>query len=216
MTALFVGGPLDGLTFNHEQINQVADIVPPRQSESGFRNFILMPTPAGCTRILKEEIKKDDCRDTRQPYEQLRMADGTIEYHDAGAAFGHALWQAEQPLTEEQQELKAKFAAIADRFIERLNESAVTADTEVSFVMLYRDRQGLIFRSEPVVISGKPTLTGFDPEMAKRWADSINLETAIGNINSLVRTAPTDFVDFPGHPSNVLQVYDFELLIRTA
>jgi len=215
MVALFVGGPLDGLSFTHEQINQVADILPV-YSESGHRNFLLMPSPADCTRILRGEITKLDSQGARSTYEQLRKADGSVEYHEAGGALDHALRQKDAPLSAEQEDLKRAFAATADSFIERLRSAGVTADTNVSLVRLFRDRQGNTFRAEPVSIAGRATLTGFDPETAKQMADGMALDTAIGNINSLVRHAPTDYVDHPGHPSNVLQVYDFELLIVDA
>ena len=216
MVALFIGGPLDCLSFTNEQINQVAEILP-TYSESGHRNFLLMPSPADCTRILRGEITKRDCQGQRSSYEQLRKADGSVEYHEAGGGvLGHALRQKNAPLSEEQEELKQMFAASADRFIEQLRSAGVTADTDVCLVRLFRDRQGNTFRAVPVSIAGKATLTGFDPETAKRMADAMALDTAIGNINSLVRHAPTDYVDSPGHPSNVLQVYDFELLIGNA
>ena len=215
MVALFVGGPLDGLSFTHEQINQVADILP-TYSESGHRNFLLMPSPADCTRILRGEITKRDFQGSRSTYEQLRKADGSVEYHEAGGAIGHALRQKDAPLSAEQEDLKRTFAATADRFIEQLRSAGVTADTNVSLVRLFRDRQGNAFRAEPVSIAGRATLTGFDPETAKRMADGMALDTAIGNINSQVRHAPTDYIDYPGHPSNVLQIYDFELLIGDA
>jgi hypothetical protein len=86
----------------------------------------------------------------------------------------------------------------------------------VRLVQLVRDRQGNTFRGEPASITGNVTLTGFGAEAAKRWADAMALDTAIKHVNSLVRGAPTDFVDCPGHPSNVLQIYDFELLINNA
>lgn len=212
MTTLFFGGPLDGLSFTHEQINLVADVVP-TYSECGHRNFLLMPLPAECTRLLRQEITKRECKSLRHPYEQLRKADGTVEYHDAAGAFDHALRQKHAPLSEEQVELKALFADRADSFIERLRAATVTADTDVRIVRLLRDRQGRVFRASPVSIAGKATLTGFDAVAAKRLADSMARDTAIANIGSLVRHAPTDYIDYPGHPSNVLQICDFELLI---
>jgi len=212
MAALFVGGPLDGLSFNHEQINKVAGIVTP-YSESGHRNFLLMPSPADCTRILRGDVTKQECQGERTAYELLRKADGSVEYHEAGGALGHALRQKNAPLTDEQVELKVAFATRADQFIEQLQSAGVTADTDVRLVRLFRDRDGNTFPETPTPITGKATFTGFDPETAKRWADASALRTAIDNVNSLVRHAPTDFVDCPGHPSNVLQIYDFELLI---
>ncbi len=213
MTARFVGGPLDGLVMNHEQINQVAGILP-IYSESGHRNFLLMPSPTECTRILRGEITKDECQGQRHSYEQFRKADGTVEYHEAGGALGHAIRQPSLPLTEEQKELKQTFAEHAETFIQQVRSASITADTEVSLVRLYRDRDGRTFKANPVIISGKPTLTGFDPERAKQFADAVTLDTVVDNINSLVRGAPTDFVDCPGHPSNVLQIFGFELLIK--
>lgn len=212
MVALFVGGPLDGLSFTHDQINQVADIIP-TYSETGHRNFLSMPSPAECTRILRGEISKRDCQDQRHTYEQLRKADGSVEYHDAKGALGHALRQRNAALTDEQQSLKATFAATADRFIAQLRSANVTADTEVSLIRVFRDRQGNVFRASPSVISCKPTLTGFDSATAKQLADGMARDTLEGNINSLVRHAPTDYVDYPAHPSNVLQIFDFELVI---
>jgi hypothetical protein len=213
MVALFVGGPFDGLSFNHEQINHVAEILP-SWSESGHRNFLLMPSPSECTRILRGEITRKDCHDPRHSYEQLRKADGSVEYHDAQGAVGHAFRQQNLPLSEEQVELKKAFADIADRFIERLRAVAMTTDTTVNLVQLFRDRQSSTFRSAPNSIMSKPTLAGFgDSEATERFAAGVMLDTAIGNINSLVRNAPTDFIDYPGHPSGVLQMYDFELVI---
>jgi hypothetical protein len=213
MVALFHGGPHDGLSYTNEQINKVAQILP-TFSESGHRNFLLMPSPTDCTRIIRGETMPDG--GTAHPYEMLRKPDGTMECHDAAGAIGNVLQGKNAPLTEEQQELKKTNAATADKFIEQLRAAAITADTEVSLIQMWRDRQGVTFREGPISIAGKPSVKGLDPEKTKKWEDTLAFDTAIQNINSLVRHAPTDFINCPGHPSNVLQIYDFELLIGKA
>lgn len=214
MVALFVGGPLDSLSFTPDQVNQVAEILP-TYSESGHRNFLLMPSPAGCTQILRGQITKRECQEPRHTYEQLRKADGSVEYHYAEGALGHALRQKTQPLSEEQVELKKAFAAAADKFIEQLRSAAMSTNTEVNLVRRLRDRQGNTVDATPVLIVSKPILTGFG-DSEEKFATAFMLDQGIANINSLVRNAPTDFVDYTGDSSRVLQIFDFEMLIQRA
>lgn len=212
MTANFVGGPLDSLSFTHEQINQIAEIFT-LPTQSGLRNYLFMPSPAECTRILKGEMTKTDCCEPRTTYEQLRKADGSVEYHEAGAGIGHTVRQQNAPLTPEQAEMKQLFESKADEFTQQLRSAGITSDTVVNLVLVYRDRQGKTFNGDACNIVGMVTLTGFDPESAKRFADGAALDLALRHIDSLVRNAPTDFMYVPGHPSNMLQICDFELQI---
>jgi hypothetical protein len=46
------------------------------------------------------------------------------------------------------------------------------------------------------------------------FAAALHLDSLIGNINSLVRNAPTGHVSFPEHPGVAVQIRGFELEIE--
>jgi hypothetical protein len=46
------------------------------------------------------------------------------------------------------------------------------------------------------------------------FAAAMHLDSLIGNINSLVRNAPTGYVSFPEHPGVAVQIRGFELEIE--
>ena len=50
---------------------------------------------------------------------------------------------------------------------------------------------------------------------ARVFAAAIHLDSLIGNINSLVRNAPTGYVSFPEYPGLVAQIRDIELEIES-
>jgi hypothetical protein len=122
----FVGGPLDGLSFDHAQVNAVARVIPVF-TESGNRQFLLMPPRDECGRVLRGELTKDQVQGPLHPYERVFTASGAVEYRDAGdGGFESALQERDQPLSEEARARKRTCGELADRFIERLRSTKLT------------------------------------------------------------------------------------------
>jgi hypothetical protein len=78
----FVGGPLDGLRCDHTQINAVARVMPVF-TESGDRQFLLMPPRDECEKVFRGELTKDQVQGPLHPYERVFTASGAVEYRDA-------------------------------------------------------------------------------------------------------------------------------------
>jgi len=83
MNARFRGGPLDDQTFDHNQINAVANVVSVN-TESGSRSFLLMPPLAECDGILRGELSKEHAHGPLHPYERVFLPGGGVEFRDAG------------------------------------------------------------------------------------------------------------------------------------
>jgi len=214
MNAGFVGGPLNGQTFDHHQINALASIVPVF-TESGNRQFLLMPPLDQCERILRGELTKDQAQGSLHPYERAFLPGGGVEYRDAsGGALDEALQSRNQPLSAEAQARKQLFGQYADQFIERLRNIEITGATEVSIVYRYMDQHGNALDSSPTSITPRTSVRiPGDVEGARRFASAAHLDSLIGNINSLVRNAPTGILSFPEYPGVAVQIQSFELKI---
>ena len=210
----FVGGPLDQVRFDHTEINTVASVVPVF-TESGNRQFLLMPSPEVCDRILRGEASKDGPHDMLHPYERVFLP-GCVEYHyAAGGQFDAALRESTRALSTEEQALKQSFGEYADRFIEQLSTAELTGSTEVSILYRCVDRQGR--EVPPMRESVTPTTMVRFPgeqERSREFAARTHLVTIIGNINSLVRNAPTGFVSFPKYTDGPVQICGFDLDIE--
>lgn len=215
MTARFAGGPLDGQSFDHHQINAVATIVP-IFTESGNRSFLLMPPLAECERILRGEMQKEQARGPLHSYERVFLTSGGVEFRDASSgAFESAMQSRSQPLPPEAQARKQVFGQLADQFIAQLRAAAITGATEVSILYHCDDEQGNAV--PPIRESITPrTSVRFpgDPAGAQQFADGAHLDTLIGIVNSLVRNAPTGFVSFPAHPGVAVQIQGFAIEIE--
>jgi hypothetical protein len=215
MNARFAGGPLDGQSLDHNQINAVATIVPVF-TESGNRSFLLMPPLAECQRILRGEMRKEQVQGRLLPYERVFLPDGGVEFRDAsGGAFEAAMQSRSQPLSPEAQARKQAFGQLADQFIAQLRAATITGATEVGIVYHCVDQGGNPV--PPIRESITPrTSVRFpgDRAGAQRFAEGAHLDTLIGNVNSMVRNAPTGFMSFPAHPGVSLQIQGFELEIE--
>ncbi len=200
-TFRFVGGPLDGQSFDHTQVNKVATVVPVLK-DSGSRQFLLMPPRDECERIFRGELTKDQVQGALHPYERVFMANGAVEYRDASnGSFEAALQPRDQTVSEEVRARKQAFGELADRFIERLRSTKLTGATEVAFLYQCFDQQGNAF--PPIRTSIIPRTTvrfSGDQPGATVFAAAMHLDSLIGNINSLVRNAPTGYVSFPECP----------------
>ena len=53
-----------------------------------------------------------------------------------------------------------------------------------------------------------------DQEVIREYAARTHLDTIIGNIDSLVRNAPTGFVSFPKYTNGPVQISGFDLEIE--
>ncbi len=210
----FVGGPLNDLTFNHEQINAVG-MIQRTWSETGGRVFLQMPSPEECGRLLRENLPKNAIQGGLHTYERIQLANGDVEFHDAAGALGHAMREQHLPLDDEQRERKRLFGEYADRFQEQVRLFDLTPDSEATLVFVYHDRQGNTVRAAPQVITSTTRVEGFgDTELARQFVTAAQREALLGNINSLVRNAPTDFVDYPGSPSGPLVIQSFEFHLK--
>jgi hypothetical protein len=214
MNARFVGGPLNDQTFDHNQINAVANIIPVFP-ESGNRSFLLMPPLAECERILRGELSKEQAQGPLHPYERAFLPGGEVEFRDAsGGAFDEAMQSRDQPLSAEAQARKQLFAQFADQFIEQLRRDEITGASEVSIVYRYVDQHGNALDSSPTSITPQTSVRfPGDVEGARRFASAAHLDALIGNINSLVRNAPTGILSFPEYPGVAVQIQSFELKI---
>lgn len=217
MNACFIGGPLDGRTFDHHQIDAVARVLPV-PTESGTKQFLVMPGPAACDSILAGKLDKDHLAGALHPYERRFLPGGGVEYRDAsGGAFDEAMVMAmrDAPLSAEAQARKDLFGEYADRFIEQVQTTEITGETEVSIIWKYADQDGIAFNSSPASITPttKVRVPG-DIELAKRWAKKDHIAALIATINSVVRNAPTGDLSFPDHPGLVVQIVGFELEVK--
>ncbi len=213
-TVKFVGGPLDGQHFDHTQVNAVAKVIP-MFTESGNRLFLLMPTRDECEKILRGELSKDQAQGPLHPYERVFTASAAVEYRDASnGGFESALQAREQPLSEEARTRKQTFGELADKFIERLRSTELSGTTEVSIRCHCFDQQGNALPPIRTSITPRTTvrLPG-DQAGARMFAAAMHLDSLIGNINSLVRNAPTEYVSFPEYPGVAVQIRSFELEI---
>jgi hypothetical protein len=143
-------------------------------------------------------------------------ASGAVEYRDAGdGGFESALQERDQPLTEEARARKRRFGELPDRFIERLRSTKLTGETEVTVLYHCVDEQGNAFPPIRTSITPRTTVRfpGHQAE-ARVFAAAIHLDSVIGNINSLVRNAPTGCVSFPENPGVAVQIRGFELEIE--
>jgi hypothetical protein len=216
-TALFVGGPLDGLSCDHVQVNAVARVMPVF-TESGSRLFLLMPPRHECERVLCGELTKDQMQGPLHPYERVFTASGAVEFREAGdGGFENALQERDRPLSEEARGRKRTFGELADRFIARLRGSKLTGGTELTILYHCVDLQGNAFPPIRTSITPRTTVRfpGHQAE-ARVFAAAMHLDSLIGNINSLVRNAPTGYVSFPEHPGVAVQIRGFDLEIEQA
>jgi hypothetical protein len=210
----FVGGPLDGLGFDHAQVKAVARVMPVF-TESGNRQFLLMPPPDECEKVLRGELTKDQVRGLH-PYERVFTTNGAVEYRDAGdGGLDSALQERDQPLGEQARARKRTFGELADRFIGQLRTTNLTGGTEVAIVYNCVDERGNAFPPIRTSITPRTTVRfpGYQAD-ARVFAAAIHLDSLIGNINSLVRNAPTGYVSFPEHPTVAVQIRGFELVIE--
>lgn len=214
MIARFIGGPLDGQTFDHHQINAVATIAPVF-TESGNRQFLLMPSHDQCERILRGGLTKEQVQGLLHSYERIFLPGGSVEYRYAnGGVFDEAIQSRDQPLSAEAQVRKQLFGRYADQFIEQLRQTVITGATEISIVYRYQDQHGNAFNSGRTSITPQTSVRfPDDVEGARQFASATHLDSLIGNINSLVRNAPTGFLSFPDHPGLSLEIVGFELVI---
>lgn len=215
MNARFVGGPLDDQTFDHNQLNALADIVP-LSTESGHRQFLLMPDLDQCQRILRGEASKGESAGPSHPYEREFLADGGVVYRDASnGTFDEALRAQSRPLTPEDQEQKAMFGLYADQFAERLRQAELSGATEVSIVQIFEDQDGTTYKGDPSSVTPQTSVRfPGDVDGARRFAAAMHLDALIKNIDSLVRSAPTGFLTFPDRPGRKFRIVRFELKIE--
>jgi hypothetical protein len=208
-TSQFVGGPLDGLSFDHTQVNAVS-------TESGNSQFLLMPPRDECERIRRGELTKDQVQGPLHPYERVFTASGTVEYRDASTGgFESALQARDQPLSEDARARKRTFGELADRLIERVRSTKLTGASEVTILYQCVDQQGNAFPPIRTSITPRTTVRfPGDQGEARVFAAVMHLDSLIGNIDSLVRNAPTGYVSFPEHPGVALRIRGFELKIE--
>jgi hypothetical protein len=214
-TAKFVGGPLDGERFDPAQVNHIARVVPVF-SESGNRQFLLMPPREQCEKILRGELTKDQVQGSLLPYERVFTTNGAVEYRDASdGTFQSALQGGDQPLGEEARARKQTFGELADRFIEQLRSVKLAGTTEVTIIYQCVDQQGNALPPIRTSITPRTTVRfPGDSVGARVFAAAMHMDTLVGNINSLVRNAPTGYVSFPEHPGIAIQIRGVELEIE--
>jgi hypothetical protein len=214
-TVRFVGGPLDGQSFDHTQINKIARAMPVF-TESGNRQFLLMPPRDECEKVLRGELTKEQMQGSLHPYERVFTANGAVEYRDASnGSFENALQARTQPLGEEAQVRKQLFGEFADRFVERLRSTKLTGATEVTIVYQCVDQQGNALPPIRTSITPRTTVQfPGDRTGARVFAAAMHMDSLTGNINSLVRNAPTGYVSFPEYPGTAVQIRGFELEIE--
>lgn len=214
MNARFIGGPLHDQTFDHDQINAVANIVPVF-TESGNRSFLLMPPLAECERILRGELSKEQAQGPLHSYERTFLPGGGVEFRDAsGGAFHEAMQSRDQPLSAEAQQRKQLFAQFADQFTEQLRRAKITGATEVSIIYRYVDQHGNALESTPTSITPQTSVRfPGDVKRARRFASAAHLDSLIDNVNSLVRNAPTCLLSVLEYPGLSVQIQGFKLEI---
>jgi hypothetical protein len=204
MPSRFAGGPFDGREFTDEQLNAVA-VVHTISSESGDRQFLFMPAPAACDRILCVELSKEQAEGPFHIYERVVLPSGVEEYRVAASgAFESAMKPQSEPLSAEALARARLFARFADQFIEELRSAKITGATEVNILYHCVDRQGAAV--EPIRRSiTLAESVGVD--------ENLRLDNLISRVNWLVRNAPTGFVFFSERPETELQIRWFDLEI---
>jgi hypothetical protein len=106
-----------------------------------------------------------------------------------------------------------KFAALADEFETRVRGAHLSATTEVTLVYQCVDEEGRDLPPLRVPIVPQTAVSGFGAN-GPTFAASVHLEAILGNINSLVRHAPTGLVNLKDAPQVPLQIVGFELEIN--
>lgn len=214
-TYRFVGGPLDGQEFDHAQLNKISQVVPV-YAESGNRQFLLMPPRESCEKVLRGEVTKEQVQGSLHPYERVLTANGAVEYRDASNGnFESALQARNQPSSEEARARKQAFGELADKFVGRLRSTKLTGATEVTIVYQCVDQQGNAVPPIRTSITPRTTVQfPGDRTAARVFAAAVHMDSLIGNINSLVRNAPTGYVSFPEYPGIAIQIRGVELEVE--
>src|SRR5262249_40515682 len=87
--------------------------------------------------------------------------------------------------------------------------------TEVTILYQCVDQQGNAFPPIRTSITPRTTVQfPGDQGEARVFAAAMHLDLLIGNIDSLVRNAPTGYVSFPERPGLAVQIRGFELEIE--
>jgi hypothetical protein len=150
------------------------------------------------------------------PYERVFTTSGAVEYRDASTGgFERVLQAHDQPLSEDARARKQTFGELADKFIERVRRTKLTGATEVTILYQCVDQQGNAIPPIRTSITPRTTVRfPGDQGEARVFAAAMHLDSLIGNIDSLVRNAPTGYVSFPEHPGVALQIRGVELKIE--
>jgi hypothetical protein len=107
--------------------------------------------------------------------------------------------------------MKALFAGIADQFDLKIQESNVTSTTEIVLTTICVDQQGNEIKTSCSIVP-LTTIGGFGA-IGKEIAHKSHVGDILGNINSLVRNAPTDWVMMRDAPQIPLKITGFALSI---
>ncbi len=212
MAFRFVGGQLDGASFEHDQVNRIARLHS-LSTESGNRLFVLVPPLTQCQQILAGALTKEDAEGPLVPYERTPLPGGQFEFRLAIEAFAEALRTRDQPLTAEQLARKRVYAENADEFINRLRATTLSGSSEVNVFKIFVDEQGNEYRGEAISLVPLITAQFEDRSVAHQFVAERFLETIIGNVNSIVRHAPSGPQQFPNVPGRTFVISKFEMEI---
>lgn len=105
------------------------------------------------------------------------------------------------------------FAALADEFKARVRDANISATTEVTLVYRCVDEAGRELPPVRTSIVPQTKVGGFGPTESEFAAD-IHRDTILGNIDSLVRHAPTGLIMLRDAPKIPLRIVGFDLEIK--
>jgi hypothetical protein len=106
-----------------------------------------------------------------------------------------------------------QFAALADKFEARVRDANMSGTTEVTLVYRCVDEEGRDLPPIRTSIVPETKVSGFGVT-GPAFAAAIHRDTILGNINSLVRHAPTGLIMLRDAPQIPLRIVGFDLEIK--
>ncbi|QJX01198.1 hypothetical protein [Frigoriglobus tundricola] len=209
----FEGGPLDGFTVAHPEVNLVADSLPPI---TAGRSFLSLPSLDQCERILRGELTKAGVQGPYHVYELFSRGEGAVVFRSSPDGLASAFAERDAPLEEEAQNRRQEFENLADEFTRRVREFQFTSDSVVELLMYYADDQGNpIPEPQRTELSTPLILKGFPSDEATRaGALRMYVKNVIDNIDSLVRGATPLPIPVNDGTGRKVRYLTFELEIR--
>lgn len=212
----FIGGPLDGLKFEGNEVNAIAEIVPVRSSIGVNRLFLHVPDKESCDKILRGELPKGQEKGARYFYERAFLKDRSVEFrHVSDVVFAQALKSENEPLNSEQLSQKQMIDNYAEQFGKQLEGKGITDRHQVYLIYRYETRTGAILVSSKSEIDTRVRVDiPGDKEAAHKMASGIYARNLIGNVQSAVKGVPLGWFNLQAQSGLEVRVIGFEIVVE--